>query len=135
MANRFAAFAPVAGIVMPSPCDPGRKVPILAFHGTVDPILYFNGGVGTAVLNHALGGGPAPTTTTAPPTELNGKGYPANVKAWATKDGCNLRTDRYQGERARRHADLPVSPRCGRRVLHRPRRRPRLAREQGQRRR
>ncbi len=89
MANRFAAFAPVAGVVMPSPCRPGRKVPILAFHGTADPILHFNGGIGTAVLNHALGKGPTPPSTTLPPPNLNGKGYPANVKAWAAKDGCN----------------------------------------------
>ncbi|HEY5025971.1 MAG TPA: PHB depolymerase family esterase [Acidimicrobiales bacterium] len=92
MANRFAAFAPVAGIVMPKPCTPGREVPILAFHGTADPILYFNGGIGTAVLNHDLGGGgPAPTTTAPPPIDLKGKGYPANVRAWAAKDRCNLR--------------------------------------------
>ncbi len=91
MAGRFAAFAPVAGAVMPSPCDPGRRVPILAFHGTADPILFFNGGVGTATLNHVLGQGPAPTTTTPPPVNLHGKGYPANVKAWARKDGCSLR--------------------------------------------
>ena len=62
MANRFAAFAPVAGVVVNKPCDPGRRVPIIAFHGTADPILYFNGGVGTAMLNNALsgeqGGGP-----------------------------------------------------------------------------
>jgi polyhydroxybutyrate depolymerase len=91
MADRFAAFAPVAGAVMASPCDPGREVSLLAFHGTADPILYFNGGVGTAVLNHVLGQGPAPTTTTPPPVNLNGKGYPANIKAWAAKDRCAAR--------------------------------------------
>ncbi len=91
MADRFAAFAPVAGAVMPSPCRPGRRVPILAFHGTADPILYFNGGLGTAALSHDLGQGPAPSTTTPPPVDLDGKGYPANVRAWARKDGCDLR--------------------------------------------
>jgi polyhydroxybutyrate depolymerase len=88
MANRFAAFAPVAGVVMDKPCNPGRKVSIVAFHGTADPILHFNGGLGTAVLNNALSGKTTPTTQ-LPPVNLNGKGYPANVKAWATKDGCN----------------------------------------------
>jgi len=90
MANRFAAFAPVAGVVFDKPCDPGRKVSIVAFHGTADPILYFNGGIGTAVLNNAFSGKTAPTTP-LPPVDLNGKGYPANVKEWAAKDGCNLR--------------------------------------------
>ena len=37
-----------------------------------------------------------------PPANLNGKGYPANVKAWAAKDGCNLQPDRQTRERARR---------------------------------
>jgi polyhydroxybutyrate depolymerase len=98
MANRFAAFAPVAGVVMDSPCRPGRRVPILAFHGTADPILHFNGGVGTAVLNHALGSGPAPPPTTLPPADLHGAGYPSFVRAWAAKDGCSLRsTDKRVG--------------------------------------
>ena len=73
-AGRFAAFAPVAGVVMPTPCDPGRPVPIVAFHGTADPILPFNGGT---------------PGTTPPPVNLSGPGYPANVQAWAVKDGCN----------------------------------------------
>jgi polyhydroxybutyrate depolymerase len=91
MADRIAAFAPVAGAVIPSPCHPGRKVSILAFHGTADPILYFNGGVGTAVLNHVLGHGPAPTTTAPAPVDLDGAGYPANMKAWAARDRCATR--------------------------------------------
>ena len=73
MADTFAAIAPVAGVQHPATCKPGRKVPVLAFHGTQDPILYFNGGIGTGKLNSVLGpknGLPttseAPTTTEAP---------------------------------------------------------------------
>jgi len=74
MTNRFAAFATVAGIVMPTPCRPGRPVAILAFHGTADPTLPFNGG---------------PATAPSQPLNLHGPGYPANVQAWAVKDDCN----------------------------------------------
>jgi polyhydroxybutyrate depolymerase len=91
MADRFAAFAPVAGVIFAQPCRPGRLVPLVAFHGTADPILHFNGGVGTAVLNHALGSGPAPSTTTQPPADLHGSGYPAYVQDWAVKDRCQTR--------------------------------------------
>ena len=87
MANRFAAFGPVAGAVFDKPCHPGRHVSIIAFHGTADPILYFNGGVGSAVLNNALSGKKVPVPA-LPPANLDGKGYPANVKEWAATDGC-----------------------------------------------
>ncbi len=73
MADRLAAFAPVAGVAMPVPCNPGHPVSIVAFHGTADPILPFNGGT---------------PGTTPPPIDLHGTGYPANVQAWADKDGC-----------------------------------------------
>jgi polyhydroxybutyrate depolymerase len=91
MANRIAAFAPVAGVVFNKPCNPGRRVPILAFHGTADPILYFNGGVGTATLNNALSGSKAPVPA-LPAVNLHGKGYPAAVQSWAAKDGCKARS-------------------------------------------
>jgi polyhydroxybutyrate depolymerase len=87
MSNRIAAIAPVSGVQLDSPCEATRPVPILAFHGTADPILYFNGGVGSAVLSHALDGGP-PSTAKVPPANLNGPGYPATVAAWAKRDGC-----------------------------------------------
>lgn len=74
MTTRFAAFAPVAGIVMPTPCRPARPVAILGFHGTADPTLPFNGG---------------PATAPPQPLDLHGPGYPANVQAWAVKDRCN----------------------------------------------
>ncbi|MFZ0668468.1 MAG: PHB depolymerase family esterase, partial [Acidimicrobiales bacterium] len=89
MSNRIAAFAPVSGVQLSGHCAAKRKVPILAFHGTADPILYFNGGIGTSVLEHAIGGvkGPAPKVT-VPPAKLNGPGYPRTVANWAHRDGC-----------------------------------------------
>jgi polyhydroxybutyrate depolymerase len=90
LSRRFAAFAPVAGVELPHPCPASRPVPILAFHGTADPILHFNGGVGTAVLQHDLHAHPAPLPK-LPRPRLDGPGYPANVRAWAAKDGCRTR--------------------------------------------
>lgn len=93
MSNRFTAIAAVSGLQLPKPCHTTRRVPILAFHGTADPILYFNGGIGTATLKRVLGEGGTPsgstTTTTLPKANLHGPGYPATVQAWAVKDGCN----------------------------------------------
>jgi polyhydroxybutyrate depolymerase len=90
MTDRFAAIAPVAGIALPDGCDPSRPIPILTFHGTADPILLFNGGVGTGVLNSALGGGGGETTTTTmPPADLEGPGYPETVRQWAALNGCD----------------------------------------------
>jgi polyhydroxybutyrate depolymerase len=62
-------------------------VPILAFHGTGDPILHFNGGLGRQVLKDDLTVHPKPLPK-LPRAQLNGPGYPAHVKAWARKDGC-----------------------------------------------
>jgi polyhydroxybutyrate depolymerase len=39
----FAAIAPVAGLRKASPCPATRPVPVIAFHGTADPIDPFNG--------------------------------------------------------------------------------------------
>ncbi len=42
-AGTFAAIAPVAGLRIASPCPASRPVPVIAFHGTADPIDPFNG--------------------------------------------------------------------------------------------
>lgn len=91
MADRFAAVAPVAGLAKPGDCHPSRPIPMLTFHGTADPILLFNGGVGDA-LNQALGGkSDIKTTATTVPTDLHGTGYPAAAAAWAAEDGCGAK--------------------------------------------
>jgi polyhydroxybutyrate depolymerase len=92
--DRFAAIAPVAGVRFPDGCAPARPVPVLSFHGTVDPILFFNGGVGD--LGAALGGG----TLELPSGEvdLEGPGYPAAVAAWAEANGCGAWSDERRSE-------------------------------------
>lgn len=92
MSDRFAAVGAVSGLELRQPCDTARPVPVIAFHGTADPILYFNGGVDSALLAQLLGPdepfGPPPTDR---PVDLDGPGVPATVRAWAVKDGCEPR--------------------------------------------
>jgi polyhydroxybutyrate depolymerase len=39
----FAAVAPVSGLRRPTPCAASRAVPVIAFHGTSDPVDPYNG--------------------------------------------------------------------------------------------
>lgn len=91
-ADRFAAVAPIAGVADNAACDPSRPVPVMALHGTADPILGFNGGVGAipGILGNADPSAPAPT---APTPDLQGEGYPAAVAAFAARNGCDGFTD------------------------------------------
>lgn len=83
-ADRIAAFAPVNGIQLPEDCAPSRPVPVLTFHGTLDPILLFNGGVDTS----SFSGGEPGAGASIPPADLEGEGYPATVDGWAELQGC-----------------------------------------------
>lgn len=56
-ADRFAAAAPVAGIRDIDGCAPSRAVPVVAFHGTADPIVAYDGGFGPGVANLPNGSG------------------------------------------------------------------------------
>lgn len=85
----FAAVAPVAGITIPTTCNPTRPMPALTFHGTADPILLFNGGV--ADLSGLLSGQSKDASVpdpAAPKADLNGPGYPEAAKTWAVRNGC-----------------------------------------------
>ena len=110
LSDRIAAIAPVAGVAKPDGCDPARPVPVLAFHGTADEILLFNGGIGSG-LSRALGSrNGATTVSTAPrPIDLDGAGYPATAAAWADHNGCEADpTDEEVGDEVtRRVYDCP----------------------------
>ena len=49
LSDRVAAAAPVAGIQPVEGCEPTRAVPVVTFHGTDDPFVSFDGGIGPAV--------------------------------------------------------------------------------------
>lgn len=69
--NRFAAFGAVAVEIYRAGCGGTRPVSIMAFHGTADPVVPFNGGrvscCGGAVIGSA----------------------PAAMAGWAAHDHCN----------------------------------------------
>lgn len=66
--STFAAVAPVSGLRKPSPCPAGRAVPVIAFHGTADPIDPY-GGSGQPYWTYSV---------------------PQAALAWAKQDRCSL---------------------------------------------
>ncbi len=91
LSDRVAAFAMVTGLLDPPECTPGRPVPVLAIHGTADPFVPYDGGVGpgVALLPSADGSGPIGTVPDAvlPPEMLTT--VPQRIAAWAARDGCD----------------------------------------------
>jgi polyhydroxybutyrate depolymerase len=67
--NVFAAVAPVDGLRRPTPCPTKRAVPIIAFHGTADPVNPI-GGNGQAYWTYSVS---------------------AAAKMWAQQDRCSAR--------------------------------------------
>jgi polyhydroxybutyrate depolymerase len=67
--DRFAAFGAVAVVVYQSGCA-ATPVPIMAFAGTADPVVPFNGGVVNCCGNPTLAGAPSA------------------IAGWAQHDGC-----------------------------------------------
>jgi polyhydroxybutyrate depolymerase len=65
-ADLFAAIAPVAGKVGIPNCSPSRPVPLMAFHGTSDPLVAYDTGSLSA----------------------DNLSVPDTVKKWADGDGC-----------------------------------------------
>jgi polyhydroxybutyrate depolymerase len=71
----FAAAAPVAGLRLPSPCPATRPVPVIAFHGTADPVDPFNGH-GEAYWTYSV---------------------PDAASRWAVRDGCSASANTVRG--------------------------------------
>ncbi len=91
LADRIAAIAPVAGLADFAWCTPARPMPVIALHGTADPIVAYEGGTGpnARLLPSPDGSGSADPAHRAP--EVEGPGphsVPENAAAWARRNGC-----------------------------------------------
>lgn len=88
-ADRIAAAAPVAGIRDIKGCTFSRPVPVIAFHGTADGFVDYNGGLGEKVAtlpkpdgSGSIGQGAVDTPATKGPS------IPEITADWAKRNGC-----------------------------------------------
>ncbi len=89
--GRFAAIAPVAGVNGTKVCAAGTpRTPVLAFHGTVDPIVPYAGGPYFAGANAADRADPAGGTSALGELfgGLRAQSVDDAVANWAAFDGC-----------------------------------------------
>ena len=92
--GRVAAVAPVAGIRDLAGCEFDRPVPVIAFHGTEDEFITYDGGLGPAVgaLPSPDGSGKTLADEGALPEENEiaaGGSVPEQTAAWAARNGCD----------------------------------------------
>jgi polyhydroxybutyrate depolymerase len=91
-AAQVAAIAPVSGIANPANCSPSRPVPVVAFHGTADPLLPYTGGLSAEAYNLPLPPGSKGNISRLlgnnVPQSTTGPSVPKRTAAWATRDGC-----------------------------------------------
>lgn len=100
LSDRIAAIAPVAGVQDFPWCTTSRPVPVIAFHGTADPIVAYTGGTGphARLLPSPDGTGSSVGTQRDGPA-VNGPGpasVPESVAGWARRNGCGTAPDRRQ---------------------------------------
>lgn len=91
-AGKVAAVAPVAGIQADPHCKPSRPVPVVAFHGTADPFVNFNGGAGAKAASlpapngqGSLSSSPSQAAQIAPSIGLS---IPTDAARWAARNRC-----------------------------------------------
>ncbi|WP_109530295.1 MULTISPECIES: alpha/beta hydrolase family esterase [Nocardia] len=89
LSDRIAAIAPVAGLQDFTWCHTVRPVPVIAFHGSDDPIIAYTGGEGPNA--QFL---PTPSKTGSSGNSKpgvngpNNRSIPDNAAGWARRNGC-----------------------------------------------
>jgi polyhydroxybutyrate depolymerase len=81
--DRIDGIAPIAGVEYNRPCG-GRPVPVIAFHGRLDPIVPYRGGGlnSVTIAKQNLYGANLPPGTPTP------TGVDTSMRRWAEHNGC-----------------------------------------------
>jgi polyhydroxybutyrate depolymerase len=93
-ADRIAAVAAVAGVEVGDGCERDlgdRPLPIVAFHGTKDPTIRYDGGLDVAVAGLPLPDGAGTIGDIRPSPELS---IPQVMAWWARQSGCDTSPSR-----------------------------------------
>ncbi len=87
--DRVAAAAPVAGINNFEGCSFDRAVPVVAFHGTDDQYLAYDGGFGPAVAGLPTPDGEGTLGDESVVLSLDAESVPEMTASWAVRNGCS----------------------------------------------
>lgn len=90
--DRIAAVAPVAGIRAIDDCDSSEAVPVVAFHGTADEFVAFDGGLGEAALDLPAPDGSGQTLRdidVEDSAEAQRPSVPEATARWAERNDCD----------------------------------------------
>ncbi len=88
LADRIAAIGAVSGVVYDATCELSRPLPIMVFHGKLDTLVQYYGGIGYNLIHPTELAPPPPTS---PPAETSG--FPpveTIVAQWAAANGCRV---------------------------------------------
>ncbi|MCZ7535279.1 MAG: feruloyl esterase [Acidimicrobiia bacterium] len=83
LSERVAAIAPVAGLRYPDDCAASRPMPVIAFHGTADEIVTYDGETGAGVDQLSFND---ETLTAFDGLEM--QAIPDALAGWAGAEGC-----------------------------------------------
>jgi polyhydroxybutyrate depolymerase len=103
LSKQIAAVATVAGLQDYSWCRLRRPVPVVAFHGTADPFVAYNGGSGHAALSMPAISASGQVTGKTIGQEFETESHvpllgplpqsiPVQVRGWARRNGCGTTT-------------------------------------------
>lgn len=88
LSDRIAAVAPVAGVRDPAGCALTRPVPMIAFHGTADEYLAYEGGYGVKVASLPSPDGTGTLGDAVIAGGSDAAPVPDRITAWADRNGC-----------------------------------------------
>ena len=94
LSKQIAAVAPVAGVQAPKGCRQSRAVPVVAFHGTDDGFVGYDGGVGDRARRLPAADGSGKTLEESgqlPKESSKGPSVPETMQAIARRNSCKAK--------------------------------------------